>query len=66
MLEPRRRVDKALYAVIMETYIGGVSTLKIDALVVTWTPKTDPALMRASLSARLGQEKPHETQTPQP
>ena len=33
---------------------------------VTWTPKTDPALMRASLSARLGQEKPHETQTPQP
>ena len=29
-------------------------------------PKTDPALMRASLSARLGQEKPHETQTPQP
>jgi len=33
---------------------------------VTWTPKTEPALMRASLSARLGQEKPHETQTPQP
>ena len=36
-----------------------------DALL-TWTPKTDPVLMRASLSARLGQEKPHETQTPQP
>ena len=35
-------------------------------LALTWTPKTDPALMRASLSARLGQEKPHETQTPQP
>jgi len=34
-------------------------------LQVTWTPKTAPALMRASLSARLGQEKPHETQTPQ-
>ena len=33
---------------------------------VTWTPKTEPALMRASLPARLGQEKPHETQTPQP
>jgi putative transposase len=31
MLEPCRRVDKALYAVIMETYIGGVSTLKVDA-----------------------------------
>jgi hypothetical protein len=33
---------------------------------VTWTPKTEPVLMRASLSARLGQEKPHETQAPQP
>ena len=35
-------------------------------LPVTWTPKTEPALMRASLPARLGQEKLHETQTPQP
>ena len=26
ILEPRRRVDQALYAVIMEAYIGGVST----------------------------------------
>ena len=39
---------------------------KVRAAQLTWTPKTDPALMRASLSARLGQEKPHETQTPQP
>jgi putative transposase len=31
-LEPRRRVDQALYAVIMEAYIGGVSTRKVDAL----------------------------------
>ena len=34
--------------------------------LVTWTPKTEPALMRASLPARLGQEKPHETQAPHP
>jgi fumarate hydratase class II len=33
---------------------------------VTWTPETEPALMRASLPARLGQEKPHETQAPHP
>ena len=33
ILEPRRRVDQALYAVIMEGYIGGVSTRKVDALV---------------------------------
>ena len=26
ILEPRRRVDQALYAVVMEAYIGGVST----------------------------------------
>jgi hypothetical protein len=33
ILEPRRRVDQALYAVIMEAYIAGVSTRKVDALV---------------------------------
>ncbi|QPN71750.1 transposase [Synechococcus sp. CBW1108] len=32
-LEPRRRVDKALYAVVMEAYTGGISTSKVDALV---------------------------------
>jgi len=33
ILEPRRRVDQALYAVVMETYVSGVSTRKVDALV---------------------------------
>ena len=33
ILEPRRRVDQALYAAIMGAYIGGVSTRKVDALV---------------------------------
>jgi transposase-like protein len=33
ILEPRRRVDQALYAVIMEAYIGRVSTREVDALV---------------------------------
>ena len=33
ILEPRRRVDQALYGVVMEAYIGGVSTRKVDALV---------------------------------
>jgi putative transposase len=32
-LEPRRRVDKALYAVVMEADTGGISTRKVDALV---------------------------------
>jgi putative transposase len=32
-LKPRRRVDKALYSVVMEAYTGGISTRKVDALV---------------------------------
>jgi putative transposase len=30
VLDPRRRVDKALYAVIMAAYINGVSTRKVE------------------------------------
>jgi putative transposase len=33
LLEPRRRIDKALWAVIMEAYVHGVSTRKVDDLV---------------------------------
>jgi putative transposase len=33
LLEPRRRVDKALWAVIMTAYITGTSTRKVDSLV---------------------------------
>ena len=33
ILEPRRRIDQALYAVIMEAWVKGISTRKVDALV---------------------------------
>jgi putative transposase len=33
LLEPRRRIDKALWAVIMTAYIRGTSTRKVDDLV---------------------------------
>jgi putative transposase len=33
LLERRRRVDKALFAVVMEAYLHGVSTRKVDDLV---------------------------------
>ncbi len=33
LLEPRRRIDRALWAVIMEAYVHGVSTRKVDDLV---------------------------------
>jgi putative transposase len=33
LLEPRRRAEKALHAVIVEAYVKGVSTRKVDDLV---------------------------------
>lgn len=33
ILEPRRRIDQALYAVVMEAYVLGVSTRSVDDLV---------------------------------
>lgn len=35
LLEPRRRIDRALHAVICEAYVHGVSTRKVDDLVVS-------------------------------
>ena len=32
-LESRRRIDKALYAVVMETYASVISTRKVDAMM---------------------------------
>ena len=33
LLEPRRRIDQALYAVVMEAYVNGVSARSVDDLV---------------------------------
>ena len=33
IIEPRRRIDQALYAVVMEAYVSGVSTRSVDDLV---------------------------------
>lgn len=33
LLEPRRRVDQALWAVVMEAFVAGTSTRKVDDLV---------------------------------
>ena len=33
LLEPRRRSERALFAVVAEAYVLGVSTRKVDALV---------------------------------
>ena len=34
LLAPRRRIDVALYAVVMQAYVEGVSTRRVDDLVV--------------------------------
>lgn len=53
-------------AVVKDFGIGKVMTSFPAAIILlTWTPEAQPVLIRASLSARLGQDKPHETQTPQ-
>jgi putative transposase len=46
ILEPRLRIDQALHAVIMEAYMNGVSTRKVDALVVALGSKSCPATIR--------------------
>jgi transposase-like protein len=40
LLEPRRRIDQALYAVIAQAYVEGISTRSVDDLVqarTAWT-----------------------------
>ncbi len=33
LLEPRRRAERALLAVVQEAYVGGVSTRRVEELV---------------------------------
>ena len=33
VIEPRRRIDQELHAVVMEAYVAGVSTRSVDDLV---------------------------------
>ncbi len=33
ILEPRRRIDRALYSVVIQAYISGISTRGVDNLV---------------------------------
>jgi putative transposase len=59
LLEPRRRIDQALYAVIMEAYVNGVSTRKVDDLVVamgadTGISKSEVSRICAGLDERVG------------
>ena len=52
LLEPRRRVDRTLWAVVMEAYVSGVSTRKVDELVVALAVKAASPNRRSAASAR--------------
>jgi putative transposase len=58
ILEPRRRIDQALYAVVMEAYVNGVSTRAVDDLVVamgidTGISKSEVSRICAGLDERV-------------
>ena len=48
LLEPRRRIDRALWAVVMEAYVHGVSTRKVDDLV--WALGIDAGISKSEVS----------------
>jgi putative transposase len=58
LLEPRRRIDQALYAVVMEAYVNGVSTRSVDDLVAamgvdTGISKSEVSRICAGLDQRV-------------
>jgi transposase-like protein len=57
ILEPRRRIDQALYAVVMEAYVSGVSTRSVDTLVTsmggTGISKSEVSRICAGLDERV-------------
>ena len=58
VLEPRRRIDQALYAVVMEAWVNGVSTRAVDDLVValggTGISKSEVSRICAGLDEEVG------------
>jgi len=57
LLAPRRRIDVALHAVIMQAYIEGVSTRRVDDLVIamggTGVSKSEVSRICAQLDAEV-------------
>jgi putative transposase len=49
LLHPRPRIDVALHAVVMEAYVHGVSTRKVDDLVAAMGAKEDEHVLVTSL-----------------
>jgi len=58
ILEPRRRIDQALYAVVMEAYVRGISTRAVDDLVEAMGVEAD-SLWVADRIVCLGRDVRH-------
>lgn len=58
VLEPRRRIDQALYAVVMEAWVNGVSTRAVDDLIQalggTGISKSEVSRICAALDEEVG------------
>ena len=55
LLEPRRRIDRALLAVVQEAYVRGISTRKVDGLMPPWVAAASDAAGEPDLrTARRG------------
>ena len=64
LLHPRRRVDKALYAVICSAWIEGVSTRKVDDLVRALG--NESGISRSTVSQICPVQRPRRSQTLSP
>ena len=51
LLQPRRRIDRALWAIVMEAYVHGVSTRKVNDLVAALASTPASARARSAASA---------------
>lgn len=70
VLEARRRIDQALYAVIMEAWVNGVSTRNVDDLVValggTGISKSEVSRICAGLDEEVGRFRTRRLDTSYP
>ena len=57
-VEPRRRSEQAIVAVVLEAYVDGVSTRKVDRLVSSWGSIL-PGLRRTVVDETRRQEETH-------
>ena len=66
LLERRRRIDRALFAVVMEAYVHGVSTRKVDDLVAALGVGVGDLQVRGVADLRRARRRPRGVPQPAP